>query len=88
MKYRIVWKKSARDELANIWLASTIRNAVTRASDQLDKRLQNDAHEIGESREDMNLRITFERPLAIFFRVDRQAAKVTVFQIKKSPIRD
>jgi hypothetical protein len=40
MTYTVVWLPDAEDELAALWLDAHNRDAVTRVSDVLDRRLQ------------------------------------------------
>ena len=42
MNYSVVWKPSAKDELADIWLGAVDRNAVTQAAHAIDVVLRLD----------------------------------------------
>ena len=80
MRYRIHWLPSAESELAEIWLASSDRKRITTAAAELDRRLAANAPDEGESRSN-ELRITFELPLAIVFRVLADVNLVEVGQV-------
>ncbi len=41
-RFTVVWDESARDELANLWMAAPDRNAVTQASNAIDAELAED----------------------------------------------
>jgi hypothetical protein len=75
MTFFVTWLPGALARLADIWMASTDRAAVTAASHRLDQRLAADPVNEGESRGGTD-RIAFEAPLQILFRVD--AANRTV----------
>jgi plasmid stabilization system protein ParE len=60
MKFMVVWKRVAQDQLAEIWLASKQRGAVAAAANELDRLLQQDPASVGESRTG-NRRIKFIR---------------------------
>lgn len=51
MKYRVRWERRALDELADQWLQaeSAKREAITAAVPRIDRRLQADAVNEGES---------------------------------------
>jgi hypothetical protein len=48
MTYTVIWLPDAEDELAALWLDAKYRDAVTRASDVLERRLQAGAPKCGE----------------------------------------
>jgi hypothetical protein len=80
--YQVRWKRTAQEELADVWLTATSddREAVTRAAQNLDQQLRIDAHELGESRPG-DERIVFDSPLAAVFEVDQEHSVVRVLQI-------
>jgi hypothetical protein len=75
------WGKSARDELADLWLAapSPQRKRITEAAYLIEQALRRDP-EIGESREG-DVRIFFQAPLGVLYSVDETARRVTVIQV-------
>ena len=88
MTYTVVWKPGAERALTTIWNASTDRQLIADASDRLDADLRRDAHEVGESRPNLDVRIAFELPLGIRFRVfdkDRLVTVVSVWRVAKRP---
>jgi hypothetical protein len=42
IRYTVVWHNLALDELAEIWMASLEREAVTQAAHQIDQQLADD----------------------------------------------
>ena len=65
MKYQVIWDRVAEDELTALWLAASDRNAVTRASEWLERRLAVNPLDLGESRRSSVERIASVRPLAL-----------------------
>jgi hypothetical protein len=43
MSFEVIWRRAAENELANIWMNSTDRDAITRASAILDRMLEDEA---------------------------------------------
>jgi hypothetical protein len=42
MRYTVIWTPDALDQLADVWLRATNRNAVTQAAYQIDQILRDD----------------------------------------------
>ena len=42
-RYTVIWTKSARNELAELWVHASSRSAVTVAADLMNQELRNDA---------------------------------------------
>ena len=80
--FRVEWLDQAIDELAAIWMRadSDKREAVTEASNAIDRELQTDPFRESESRDDER-RVLFVPPLGAFFRVDTQERIVWVGHI-------
>ena len=68
MTFTIVWDPDAEAELANIWVNSPDRSAVTLAAYDLEQRLRRNPDQVGESRPN-DRRVAFEPPLGLMFRV-------------------
>ena len=68
MKWTVTWVPPAETELAALWLDGSIRGAVTEAARRIDRALRADPAIQGESR-DEGLRVMFEPPLGVSFRV-------------------
>ena len=81
MRFTVVWLPLATQQLAALWLGAADRNAVTVASEQLDQRLALDPMGEGESRSEDHIRISFEHPLRILFRVFPDRNEVHVYSI-------
>ena len=84
MNFTVVWVPAAEQELAAVWLRSADRDAVTTAVDALERRLATAPQTEGESREGTE-RVTFERPVAINFRVDAVGRRVVVGRVWEYP---
>jgi pSer/pThr/pTyr-binding forkhead associated (FHA) protein len=80
MNYEVGWLQDAENELAAIWRRSDEREKIDRASDSLDRLLEEEAGDAGESREP-GLRIVFESPLAMKIWVNEEAKRVLVVQV-------
>jgi hypothetical protein len=80
MNYTVIWTPDAEQELAALWLDSTQRAEVTRASHVLDMRLRADPLNLGESRSE-GRRIEFEDPLGVIFRVRSEDMVVEVLHV-------
>jgi hypothetical protein len=80
MNYTVTYKPSAEQELAGLWITTPIRQAVTDAANRIDYLLRIDPHHQGESREG-NVRIAFERPLAVQFEIHDHDLLVEVLKV-------
>jgi hypothetical protein len=76
-RYTVVWVKSARDELADLWLSAEDRGAVTAAANEVDNELSTDAPDQGVELTE-GLRALFCPPLRVIFsvRMDDRVAEV------------
>jgi hypothetical protein len=80
MSYHVLWLPAAEQELARIWLNAADRSAVTSASNRMDRRLQSNPEDEGESRPN-DQRIAFESPLGILFKVETASRRVLVIHV-------
>jgi plasmid stabilization system protein ParE len=83
MKYTVVWKPDAEDELARLWNNAPDRAAVAAAADRIDATLLHDPETQGESRSG-NIRVLFMPPLAVYFRVSPDDRLVEVAAVWRS----
>ena len=76
------WTETARNELADFWLRadSVGRRQIVAAAHAVDRRLQIDAGNEGESRPN-GRRVLFEPPLGILFRVEQSGSAVDVLRV-------
>jgi hypothetical protein len=81
MNYAVQWTEEAERLLAAAWVASDDRAAVTAAARRIDERLGVDPFNQGESRDDFDVRIVFDRPLGVVRRVDVFARSVLVVSV-------
>jgi hypothetical protein len=68
MTFTVVWRPSAQQLLAQIWLSGPDRNAITAASAAIDFALKRDPLNVGESRGGVE-RLALFRPLWVHFSV-------------------
>ena len=84
--WMVVWKPSAEQHLAAIWLAAPDRNAVTAAANQIDRMLAADPENVGQVRYD-TVRTLVVPPLGVEFEVvapDRRVWVLGVWDATKS----
>jgi hypothetical protein len=81
MNYTVVWRREAEDQFTALWIRSVNKNAMTGYMDQIDRILEQDPHDQGESRNE-NTRLAFFRPLCVRYQIDEPAKTVTVVSIK------
>jgi hypothetical protein len=80
MKWTVIYRPDAADDLATIWLNAADRQAIANAANSIDRQLGMAPLTAGESRQG-NSRILCEGPLAVFFDVDEQDRKTTVWAV-------
>jgi predicted trehalose synthase len=80
-RYTVVWLQDAINELGDIWLAATDRNAVSEASEEIDRALQSDAATKGKLLSE-GLRVYDASPLRAVFSVSDSDRKVEVARIR------
>jgi len=83
MKYPVFWKLFAETQLADIWIRASDKQAVTNASDEIDRRLRRDPNQIGTANP-LGWRIIAQPPLATF-EVSDDDRLVTVLSIRYRP---
>jgi mRNA-degrading endonuclease RelE of RelBE toxin-antitoxin system len=82
MKWTVVYLPSADSDLADIWMDSSNRQAVSDAADIIGTELSRRPLDVGESREG-KMRLIIQLPLIVFYDVVPDDLKVTVWHIKK-----
>jgi hypothetical protein len=78
MSYRVDWTEEAENDLAALWIAAPDRNAVTRASHWLDRRLLRAPLNFGEPWASSVHRIATRNPSGIEFEVIEDDKRVLV----------
>ena len=81
MNYTVVWKALAEEQLAELWLASEDRNAVSRTAMELEEQLRQRPFEVGESR-DGATRVAMLPPLAVHYDVFEDDRLVVVLSVR------
>lgn len=77
MKWTVVWKPDALNDLAELWVESTDQSGMAFASDLIDELLRTDPLGYGESREG-NERLLVMLPLIVRYQVSGDDCMVTV----------
>lgn len=80
MKYTVVWKPPAEEELASLWTASADRQPLRSAADQIDRLLGSDPANQGESRS-TEIRVLLLSPLGVFFHINEADRTVSVLRV-------
>lgn len=78
MRCQVTWGALAEQMLANIWLASKDRHAISRAVAELEKHLAIRPLELGESRASSVQRVAFWLPIGIEYEVIADDNRVVV----------
>ena len=68
MRFTVIWRPSAEQKLAEIWIDADDRQAITSAADAIDVLLRTRPTEVGESRV-ANIRILTVSPLSVYYDV-------------------
>jgi hypothetical protein len=77
VNFTIIWSDAAIQDLASIWLRVIDRAAITRASNDIDQMLSQEAQRVGEQRIG-NQRVAHSDPLGFRFNVIVDDLTVTV----------
>jgi hypothetical protein len=87
MSHEVAWKKSAENQLAQIWMdAGAHRQLVRAAADRMDANLQSHPYQDSESRWGRT-RILIDAPLAVLFEVDDDKKLVDVMKVWRIPVQ-
>lgn len=85
MTWRVGFKKSAEDELAEIWMRAPDRQAVTASANHIEQMLRDDPWGCGESRGG-SLHVVIEEPLAALYEIDDEDYFVHVLKVWRVPL--
>ncbi len=80
MRYTVLWRPSAEQDLAEIWMKAADRQAVASAADRIDRLLAQDPVSQGESRSG-DIRVLLVEPLGVYFDVEADDRRVWVFAV-------
>jgi hypothetical protein len=80
VRYTVLYRPSAEQHLAAVWMAAPDRDAVRSAANTIDDLLSEDPDQRGESRYE-NVRILFVPPLGVDFEVNEQDRIVYVLSV-------
>jgi len=87
MKWTVVWKTKALNDLAELWVESTDRSSMAFASDLIDELLATEPLVHGESRDD-GARLLVVAPLVVRYYVSVDDCMVTVTAVWQGQRRD
>jgi plasmid stabilization system protein ParE len=79
MRFTVTWRRGAENELARIWNQAADRDAVTQASDQIDRLLRNSSTARGNDQAGI-FQLTVW-PLRVVFAVSPDDCLVTVARV-------
>ena len=79
MKWTVVWHPDASDNLADAWLKSSDRNAVTRATHSIEQALRHDADQKGT--DFYGDRLYVEPPLSVVYRTFPSDCRVMILDV-------
>ena len=81
-RYTVAWVQSVEDELIEIWLGASDRNAITSATHAIDRELGSDAESKGEVLSE-GLRSLNVPPLRVIFTVSTDDRLVEVVRVAR-----
>lgn len=87
MNYTVVWTEPAQQELARLWAGASDRNAVSAASNRIDRLLGNRPSSVGQVRFD-TVRTLAVAPLGVDYEViddDRIVYVLAVWDLSAAP---
>jgi hypothetical protein len=82
MRYTVVWWPVAEAQLARLWVQATDRQAVTDASNRIDRVLRDDPDKKGTPQG--RFRVLTVHPLMVLFHVDPGDCMVRVISVKRT----
>lgn len=82
IRYTVVWPKGAEDELAELWIGASDRDAITAAANSIDLELSEDSTAKGTEVSE-GLRALFAPPLRVLFAVREDDRVVEVLRVKR-----
>ena len=77
MIWTVTYLPTAEAELTRLWLASSARNDLARASDEVERQLRSDPLHAGQELGD-HYWIIVEGPVAVLYQVDEPDCRVSV----------
>ena len=82
MNFTVIWKSTALDRLADIYVASsdTVRQRMAGGVENLNRQLEQDPLDVGESRHS-GYRVAFPPLLMVTFSVDESSREVRVVHV-------
>jgi hypothetical protein len=83
MIFTVLYEDAASNTLTNIYLNASDKQAITTASDQIDKELKVNAHRKGVSQGDYRVFVAW--PLRVAYTVDLADRIVRVFDVRRAP---
>lgn len=76
-RYRVAWRRSAHDALADAWIDAADRGAVNAAVEAIEEKLAENPTEFGDQSVE-GLYLLSQPPLRVAFTVDERSRTVTI----------
>ena len=83
-RFTVGWRDEALQELAEVWLATNKRNAITAAAHDIDALLSRNPFEIGTKLSEGLCRLDVA-PLRVYFIVNQDDCKVEIIKVRSAP---
>jgi hypothetical protein len=83
MKYTLTWKPRALQQLADIWLAASDKNAVSIAVNRIERHLQARTH--ASSAHLFGSKLIIARPLVVLYDVSHDDCLMTIVRVGYRP---
>ena len=79
MRYTVIWSPDALNKLAQLWTNSTDREAISRSTDAIERKLRDDPEEQGD--DFYGDRLLIEFPIAVGFHVRVEDRIADIFDV-------
>jgi hypothetical protein len=83
--YTVDWVPDAQDELADLWIVGPDRAAITRAQNEIDRRLASNPRGAGATEVAEGLWRMTVAPLTVYYAVDDAQRLVEVSKVVRIP---
>jgi hypothetical protein len=83
--FTVVWWQFAKSRLADLWVDATDKAIVTRAADEIDRRLAADPVSSVEDCHEGLCRLTID-PLTVQFTIKHLDRRVTVWTVRRNDV--
>ena len=81
MKFTVIWRPKSESKLAELWVGSRERSAITAAANAIDRQLKYDPVRSGWQRPDGS-RLLIAKPLAVVYEVHTEDRYVFILDVE------